>query len=244
MSSPPRNAANPLTIIAIFAAIVEASALASLPFLKEDSQDLYTWFLVGFPPFLTLLFFVTLNFNYKVLYSPSDYSNEQDFIQIAKGHPATAANPSETLPLPKPPLAAELAPQPPPPTIVEAAAPAPPPAPAPAPAPSKSRPSERRSEFRPLYILDCQHFATDEQLTTTLDTILAPEADTQRHIIILYRAPQLRSPVSALVGRVLSRVLELGNDCTVSAYDLDEAALTTVTRRLTAPPGRPAPSAG
>ncbi|WP_181131162.1 hypothetical protein [Pseudomonas capeferrum] len=61
---------SPLTIIAIFAGIIEASALASLPFLSEDSQTIYTWFLVGFPFFLTILFFLTLNFNYKSLYSP------------------------------------------------------------------------------------------------------------------------------------------------------------------------------
>lgn len=63
------NITSPLTIIAVFATIIEASALASLPFLNEHSQDLYTWFLVGFPPFLTLLFFVTLNFNSKALYN-------------------------------------------------------------------------------------------------------------------------------------------------------------------------------
>jgi len=61
----------PLTIIAIFAGIIEASALATLPFLSESSQRLYTWFLVGFPFFLTALFFLTLNFNYKSFYSPS-----------------------------------------------------------------------------------------------------------------------------------------------------------------------------
>lgn len=66
-NSEPRS---PLTIIAIFAGIIEASALASLPFLGEDNQQIYTWFLVGFPFFLTVLFFLTLNFNYKSLYSP------------------------------------------------------------------------------------------------------------------------------------------------------------------------------
>jgi len=60
----------PLTIIAIFAGIIESSALATLPFLSETSQSLYTWFLVGFPFFLTALFFLTLNFNYKSLYTP------------------------------------------------------------------------------------------------------------------------------------------------------------------------------
>jgi hypothetical protein len=61
---------SPLTIIAIFAGIIEASALASLPFLSEGSQGIYTWFLVCFPFFLTVLFFLTLNFNYKSLYMP------------------------------------------------------------------------------------------------------------------------------------------------------------------------------
>ncbi|MBO9548743.1 hypothetical protein [Pseudomonas sp.] len=60
----------PLTIIAIFAGIIEASALATLPFLSEKSQTYYTWFLVGFPFFLTALFFLTLNFNYKSFYKP------------------------------------------------------------------------------------------------------------------------------------------------------------------------------
>ncbi|NIF25794.1 hypothetical protein F3J44_05290 [Pantoea sp. Tr-811] len=64
------KAVSPLTIIAIFAGIIEASALAALPFLGEKSQTLYTWFLVGFPFFLTALFFLTLNFNAKSFYSP------------------------------------------------------------------------------------------------------------------------------------------------------------------------------
>jgi len=60
----------PLTIIAIFAGIIEASALATLPFLSDESQTYYTWFLVGFPFFLTALFFLTLNFNSKSFYQP------------------------------------------------------------------------------------------------------------------------------------------------------------------------------
>ncbi|HGM5580654.1 TPA: hypothetical protein ACKP22_002333 [Pseudomonas putida] len=60
----------PLGIIAIFAGIIEASALASLPFLNPESQAMYTWFLMGFPFFLTVLFFLTLNFNCESLYAP------------------------------------------------------------------------------------------------------------------------------------------------------------------------------
>jgi hypothetical protein len=101
MPAPHKPVTNPLTIIAIFAGIIEASSLASLPFLEGHSQDIYTWFLVGFPPFLTLLFFVTLNFNHKTLYSPSEFNDPQDFLNAAR--PA-APVPVATAP-PKPPTA-------------------------------------------------------------------------------------------------------------------------------------------
>ena len=84
----------PLTIIAIFAGIIEASALATLPFLSEASQKLYTWFLVGFPFFLTALFFLTLNFNYKSFYSPPVASMKNDNTQSANIQSVTAT-PSE-----------------------------------------------------------------------------------------------------------------------------------------------------
>ncbi|HDS1736084.1 MULTISPECIES: hypothetical protein [Pseudomonas] len=71
----------PLTLIAIFAGIIEASALASLPFLSEKSQTIYTWFLVGFPFFLTVLFFLTLNFNHQSLYLPGPHE-EADRAQV------------------------------------------------------------------------------------------------------------------------------------------------------------------
>lgn len=63
---------SPLTIIAILAGTVEATALAALPLLDVANQGIFLWFLIGFPPFLTLLFFITLNFNHKTLYSPDD----------------------------------------------------------------------------------------------------------------------------------------------------------------------------
>ncbi|WP_243667248.1 hypothetical protein [Pseudomonas brassicae] len=75
---------SPLTIIAIFAGIIEASALASLPFLGEDSQSIYTWFLVGFPPFLTILFFLTLNFNTKSLYLQENQDSNNGAVEELK----------------------------------------------------------------------------------------------------------------------------------------------------------------
>lgn len=73
---------NPMTIIAIFAALTEASATVSLPFLDDGDRDIYVWFLISFPICLIFLFFVTLNFNYKSLYAPSDFKKGEDFIKI------------------------------------------------------------------------------------------------------------------------------------------------------------------
>jgi len=81
MAHKKRNRSNPLGIIALFTAMVEASALASLPFLDDNNQTIYIWFLVGFPTFLAALFFATLNFNYKALYSPSDFETSADFLK-------------------------------------------------------------------------------------------------------------------------------------------------------------------
>lgn len=80
----------PLTIIAVFAGIIEASALATLPFLSEDSQSLYTWFLVGFPFFLTALFFLTLNFNYKSFYMPDAPASDTAAQPISPIHSSQA----------------------------------------------------------------------------------------------------------------------------------------------------------
>ena len=71
---------NPLTVIAIFAGIAEISGTVILPFLEKDNQEVYMWFLMLFPFFLVAVFFLTLNFNHRTLYSPSDYRDEQNFV--------------------------------------------------------------------------------------------------------------------------------------------------------------------
>ncbi|MFZ3281483.1 hypothetical protein [Pseudomonas sp.] len=72
---------NPMTVIAIFAAISEASAAVSLPFLNNDDREFYVWFLITFPFYLLFLFFMTLNFNYRSLYSPSDFETDKSFLK-------------------------------------------------------------------------------------------------------------------------------------------------------------------
>ena len=72
---------NPMTIIAIFAGISEASAAISLPFLNSEERSIYVWFLISFPFYLLFLFFITLNFNYRSLYSPSDFGKDETFLK-------------------------------------------------------------------------------------------------------------------------------------------------------------------
>jgi len=72
---------NPLTIIAIFAGIAEISGTGILPFIAESNQTTYLWFLMTFPVLLIVLFFCTLNFNHRVLYAPSDYKDEDNFVR-------------------------------------------------------------------------------------------------------------------------------------------------------------------
>jgi hypothetical protein len=89
---------NPLTVIAIFAGIAEVSGSAVLPFVSEANQQTYIWFLILFPFVLVSLFFITLNWNYKVLYAPSDFENEDNFLNLLhKKAPAVVEQPEEDL---------------------------------------------------------------------------------------------------------------------------------------------------
>jgi len=72
---------NPISVIALFAFISETSAAVSLPFLDNDEREIYIWFLISFPFYLLFLFFVTLNFNYRSLYAPSDFNNDNNFLK-------------------------------------------------------------------------------------------------------------------------------------------------------------------
>lgn len=75
---------NPLTVISIFAGVAEISGTLVLPFIESNNQMVYIWFLMLFPFSLIGLFFLTLNRNHKVLYAPSDYQNEENFVMHFK----------------------------------------------------------------------------------------------------------------------------------------------------------------
>lgn len=73
---------NPLTIIAIFAGLAEIAGTAALALVDKDLQSIFLWFVMGFPILLVCLFFLTLNFNPTVLYAPSDFQDEQNFLHL------------------------------------------------------------------------------------------------------------------------------------------------------------------
>lgn len=75
-----KHISNPLTIIAVFCGIAELSGTSVLPFIDVSNQETFIWFLMLFPTLIVILFFVTLNFNYKTLYSPSDYRDDKAFL--------------------------------------------------------------------------------------------------------------------------------------------------------------------
>lgn len=76
---------NPLTIIAIFAALAEISATVSIGLIDKSLHSIFIWFLIGFPTLLVVTFFITLNFNTKAMYSPSDYREDKTFLDSLYG---------------------------------------------------------------------------------------------------------------------------------------------------------------
>jgi DNA-binding transcriptional ArsR family regulator len=80
-----RAVQNPLTVIAIFAALAEVAGTVALATVDKDLQHTFVWFVMAFPTCLVLLFFATLNFNPKVLYAPSDFQDEGNFLSTLTG---------------------------------------------------------------------------------------------------------------------------------------------------------------
>lgn len=80
-----RAVSNPLTIIAIFAALAEVAGTIMLGLVDASIQGIFVWFVMLFPILIVVLFFATLNFNPKVLYAPSDYKDEDNFLQTMLG---------------------------------------------------------------------------------------------------------------------------------------------------------------
>lgn len=76
---------NPLTIIAIFSALAEVAGTVAIKLVAPELQHTFIWFVMGFPVLIVLAFFFTLNFNPKVLYAPSDFKDETNFVNVLSG---------------------------------------------------------------------------------------------------------------------------------------------------------------
>lgn len=63
----------PLAIIAIFAGIVQISGIAILPYIDSPQQSKLTWFLIAFPVFMVLLFFITINYYIRAAVKSNKY---------------------------------------------------------------------------------------------------------------------------------------------------------------------------
>jgi hypothetical protein len=75
---------NPLTIIAVFAGLAEIAATIAIGFVDSELQKLFIWYVMLFPILLVILFFVTLNFNTKALYAPSDFRSDEGYLSLNK----------------------------------------------------------------------------------------------------------------------------------------------------------------
>jgi hypothetical protein len=80
-----KKVSNPLTIIAIFAALAEVNGTVAIGLVNSNLQPTFIWFIICFPTLLIILFFLTLNFNPKVIYAPSDFRDEINFVKTISG---------------------------------------------------------------------------------------------------------------------------------------------------------------
>lgn len=74
---------NPLTVIGLFAGIAEIAMTVTIALVGPEDKKIFVWFVMLFPIVLVSLFFLTLNFNHRVLYAPSDFKDETNFIDLA-----------------------------------------------------------------------------------------------------------------------------------------------------------------
>lgn len=85
MSNQQKRISNPLTVISVFAGLAEVMGTVAIKLVIPDLQHIFIWFVMLFPLLLVTAFFVTLNFNPKVLYAPSDFQSDESFKAVIFG---------------------------------------------------------------------------------------------------------------------------------------------------------------
>lgn len=71
---------SPLTVIGIFAAMCETAFICAIKLVSPELQFVIILFAGLLAMLLVLLFFSTLIFKTKALYSPKDFKNEENFL--------------------------------------------------------------------------------------------------------------------------------------------------------------------
>ena len=79
------HVSNPLTVIAIFAAISEISLVGGMTVVTPELQHIYIWFVMALPTILVLAFFGVLVRDRRVLYAPSDFRDDSAFVALIQG---------------------------------------------------------------------------------------------------------------------------------------------------------------
>lgn len=74
---------NPLTLISIFAGVSETVSTGVLPLIDAELQAIFIWFVMLFPTALVATFFLILLYRREILYAPSDFRDDNAFMQIA-----------------------------------------------------------------------------------------------------------------------------------------------------------------
>lgn len=73
---------NPLTIIAVFSGTAEAFAAGALVAFPLQIQNIFVYFVMLFPLVIVLSFFAVLVFKPHVLYAPSDFDDQEHFLEV------------------------------------------------------------------------------------------------------------------------------------------------------------------
>ena len=71
---------NPLTMVAVFAAISEVAMAFVITKLTDKLQEIFIWFVMGFPTVLVFIFFFVLYRKPAVFFSPGDYKSEELYV--------------------------------------------------------------------------------------------------------------------------------------------------------------------
>lgn len=76
----PGRVKNPLAMVAIFAAISEVAMAFVITRLSDKLQEVFIWFVMGFPTILVFIFFFILYKKPAVFFSPGDYKREELYV--------------------------------------------------------------------------------------------------------------------------------------------------------------------